>query len=915
MGSKGSNTTTSTSAPAPAAMAAYQSLLDRAQGVAGQPYQAYTGELTAPMNAQQNLGVGNINQNAGFAQPFIAQGADYANRAAQYLSPEDIARYQNPYTQGVVNATQAQFDRQNAQAQERLKGSAIAQGALGGNRANIAAADLGYQQQLGQAPVIAGLYNQSYNSGLQAAQQQQQNLGNAAYSLGNLGVAGQNAALTGAGAQLGAGSLQQQTEQQKLAALYQQFQIAQAFPYQQTQWLAGIDTGVGSQLGGTSSTTAPAPNPLAQYAGVGLLGASMFLKRGGGVAGYDGGGTVGGEPYAGVGWIPRMNIAPGRGIPAAPGVAAPPQGMSIKDGMSLANGFRGRGDGLDSGGTWLGNYGATPQYADQMGSWWAQAGQGVGPWAPMRHGGFVRGYDDGGEVDATLGAPFDTFGSRFGSFVPGSLPQQDSMRDAYIARNGADPAWYRDEAPEAANVPLPRARPDAGVLPPNAMQTQARGVAAPVAGVAPRASDERRFGLGVLPNDLRMPLMAAGLGMLASRSPNIGNAIGEGGLAGLNTYAQQKQQAYEREQKAQQFQQQSRRLDLDARRLDQVAEQSRKHLELQTKTLASTEAYRTGMLERENNQYIGNNEEGFPVYVDKRSGKETVGTTKLQGKAPAGYVRNPDGTMSAIKGGPSDPEQLAAVAKAKTTGGVLPDDTADFLADRVLAGDAKALTNLGRGAQGAENIIKVQSLVARKAAERGMNPSDILAKVAEQSGLTAQQRTFGTQVARMAVNSTEAEGAIQQGLEVSKKVGRTRFVPVNKLIQMAEANISDPDLLEFRAANLAIINTYARAISPTGVPTVHDKEEAMKVVSAATSPEAYERVMGRMLKEIEIAHKAPLKAKQEMENIRKSGTQSGAAAPAAAPEGGSQREQALDWANANPNDPRAAEIKKRLGAP
>lgn len=44
----------------------------------------------------------------------------------------------------------------------------------------------------------------------------------------------------------------------------------------------------------------------------------------------------------------------------------------------------------------------------------------------------------------------------------------------------------------------------------------------------------------------------------------------------------------------------------------------------------------------------------------------------------------------------------------------------------------------------------------------------------------------------------------------------------------------------------------------------------MKVVSEATSPEAYDRVMRRMLKEIEIAHAAPAQAKKELERIRKS---------------------------------------------
>src|SRR4029077_3395058 len=128
---------------------------------------------------------------------------------------------------------------------------------------------------------IAGLYNQSYNQGVGTAQQQQQNMANAAYSLGNLGVAGQNAGLAGATAQFGAGTAQQQNEQQRLNALYQQFQMQQAFPYQQAQWLAGLQTGVGSQMGGTSTTTAPPPNSTAQMAGLGIAGIGAIGQAGG----------------------------------------------------------------------------------------------------------------------------------------------------------------------------------------------------------------------------------------------------------------------------------------------------------------------------------------------------------------------------------------------------------------------------------------------------------------------------------------------------------------------------------------------------------------------------------------------------------------------------------------------------------
>lgn len=280
---KGSTTTTnsSTSSPAPQAAAAYSSLLNQAQNVASTPYQAYTGELTAPVNAQQQQGISGINAAAGQAQPAINTAEGIAGAAATPLTASQIQQYQNPYTQDVVNATEQQFNNQNNQQQAALTGNNIAQGALGGNRVGVAQANLAGQQAAAEDPTIAAQYQQSYNTGLSTAENQfQTNPLNAAGSIANFGVAGQNAALTGAGAQLGAGTVEQQTQQAADTANYGQYAQAQAYPFQALQYQAGIDTAVGPGLGSTSTgqTTGPAPNQTAQYLGAGIAGAGLALS-------------------------------------------------------------------------------------------------------------------------------------------------------------------------------------------------------------------------------------------------------------------------------------------------------------------------------------------------------------------------------------------------------------------------------------------------------------------------------------------------------------------------------------------------------------------------------------------------------------------------------------------------------------
>jgi hypothetical protein len=288
VGSKGSNTTTTSTAPNPVAGAAYQNLISQAGQVAATPYTPYTGELTAPVNQQQQAGIGGINQYAQYAQPYIQQAAGLATAAASPITGQQIQNYENPYTQQVVNSTEQQFANTNAQQQQQVLGNAAAQGALGGDRTAVAQSVLAGQQQAQEAPVIAGLESQGYNTALSTALQEQQAQAQGAYSLGNLGVSGENAALTGANAQVGAGTLEQQTQQAQDTAAYQQFLQQQAYPYQQLSFEAGIDTGVGSQLGGTSETTAPAPSQLAQDFGYGALGlgslGSLFSSSAGGTS-------------------------------------------------------------------------------------------------------------------------------------------------------------------------------------------------------------------------------------------------------------------------------------------------------------------------------------------------------------------------------------------------------------------------------------------------------------------------------------------------------------------------------------------------------------------------------------------------------------------------------------------------------
>lgn len=293
--------TTSTYTPNYQATQQYGDILNRANKVASTPYSPYGGQQVAGLTPEMTAGISGINAAAGTAQPYINTAANYAATGAApvaNLSSQDIQQYYNPYQKNVIDATMANISENDAQQQNRLKGNLAVSGALGGDRQSVLQSELARQQALASNQTLAGLQNQGFNTaaslatGQQANQQQNANrAGQAAYTFSGLGGQAQNAAISGGQAQIGAGQVAQGTNQAGLSAAYNNWLQQQAFPYQQASWLSGISNPAAQGLGGTQTTTPPAPSPFGMAAGLGMT-ALALAKDGGRVTGYASGGPV-----------------------------------------------------------------------------------------------------------------------------------------------------------------------------------------------------------------------------------------------------------------------------------------------------------------------------------------------------------------------------------------------------------------------------------------------------------------------------------------------------------------------------------------------------------------------------------------------------------------------------------------------
>jgi len=255
----------------------YQNFLANASNLAQTPFNPAMYGSVAPLNATQYQAGAMLTNDI----PGAVTDAMAAGRAAGTWDPAQVRAIESPYTEDVVNATQNWFNNQNAIQGTDLLSQGIRTGnAFGGDRAGIAAAQLAGQQQLAEAPVIAGLRQAGYTQAL-----------NEYNTLKQLGLTGAQmelqAPLMGAGALMGWGQQQQQQSQRELDVAQQNAMMASAYPFQTANWYGSILGGIGPLEGSFAQgyTTPPSPNLLNQGIGIASslvgLGTSLFGKDGG----------------------------------------------------------------------------------------------------------------------------------------------------------------------------------------------------------------------------------------------------------------------------------------------------------------------------------------------------------------------------------------------------------------------------------------------------------------------------------------------------------------------------------------------------------------------------------------------------------------------------------------------------------
>lgn len=201
-------------------------MLGQGQALANQPYQAYTGPLTAgasQLQQQAFQGIGSLQMPT--SQQMQFSPTQFSGGIAQ--------QYMNPYLQAALEPQIAEARRQ-ADIQRMAEAGRLSQaGAFGGSRQAVMEAE-GARNLLSN---IAGITGQGYKTAFEQAQQQfnteQDRQRAAAQQAADLGF-------KTLGTQAEAGAVQRGIESEGIKADYEQFEKERLDPYKQVQFMQSL---------------------------------------------------------------------------------------------------------------------------------------------------------------------------------------------------------------------------------------------------------------------------------------------------------------------------------------------------------------------------------------------------------------------------------------------------------------------------------------------------------------------------------------------------------------------------------------------------------------------------------------------------------------------------------------------------
>lgn len=363
-----------------------------------------------------------------------------------------------------------------------------------------------------------------------------------------------------------------------------------------------------------------------------------------------------------------------------------------------------------------------------------------------------------------------------------------------------------------------RGPPPPPVIPaPQAEQPQQGGMGAALQQVAQNehpsyAADEPPNTRAPAKADPWLALANAGFAMAAGQSPNAMVNIGRGAMEGIKSYREQQKEADTVNQAAD--------------KLMAEAKQHKDSIAIQQQN-ADTSRMNAGTLEQ--------------------SRLDTAATGRMNANSTAAE-RAETARHNLAEEGLSG--KKIDVLKQRSDAGLLSPDNLDFMADQYLAGDKSVIAGLGYGNAGAANRAALRESIQQRAFEAGLSPAQVAGQLAEYQGTLAENRAIGTRTGAIRVSAEAVKGAADMALESSAKFDRGEYPNLNAVEQAVAKGTGDPAIVDFMIKNNTLINEYAAAQNPRGIPRIEDKKYARDLLDTAYSKGQYETGVSAIQQEV-----------------------------------------------------------------
>lgn len=255
---------------------AQNTMLNDATTIANQPFEAYTGTLTAPMSGNEQSGYDLAASTAanGVAQGDNSKATGLVDQVANNgWSADTAGKYMNPYTQSVTDASIAASNKSYLQSLAGLKTQEAGSGAFGGGRAAIQQSNLTANQNMNVGSLTATGNANAYDEAVKTWQTDNATKLSAANAYEQAGQDVTNMNSTQISDLMKTGGVAQVISQTDLSNQYNQFMRQQNWSAGQLNSLISANS---STKGGVSQLPAVQSNTANQLLGLGSTVAGLF---------------------------------------------------------------------------------------------------------------------------------------------------------------------------------------------------------------------------------------------------------------------------------------------------------------------------------------------------------------------------------------------------------------------------------------------------------------------------------------------------------------------------------------------------------------------------------------------------------------------------------------------------------------